>query len=131
VCVWAGLVLLFFFFFFKQKTAYEINAGDWSSDVCSSDLYARQSKWTEAIAALQQSIWINPYFSGPYILLGKAFSKTGQSAAAEDMLRHAVQYDPNNKAAHYLLGQVLQQAGRAEEARKEFEIAARLQGDIK
>jgi len=28
-----------FFFFFKQKTAYEINAGDWSSDVCSSDLF--------------------------------------------------------------------------------------------
>ena len=29
---------LFFFFFFKQKTAYEIGTGDWSSDVCSSDL---------------------------------------------------------------------------------------------
>src|SRR5216117_832570 len=28
----------FFFFFFKQKTAYEIRKGDWSSDVCSSDL---------------------------------------------------------------------------------------------
>src|SRR5216117_2714637 len=26
------------FFFFKQKTAYEIRKGDWSSDVCSSDL---------------------------------------------------------------------------------------------
>ena len=26
------------FFFFKQKTAYEILDGDWSSDVCSSDL---------------------------------------------------------------------------------------------
>src|SRR6059036_1256024 len=26
------------FFFFKQKTAYEITYGDWSSDVCSSDL---------------------------------------------------------------------------------------------
>src|SRR5213079_3468003 len=26
------------FFFFKQKTAYEITTGDWSSDVCSSDL---------------------------------------------------------------------------------------------
>ena len=24
--------------FFKQKTAYEIVTGDWSSDVCSSDL---------------------------------------------------------------------------------------------
>src|SRR5216117_4607990 len=29
---------LVFFFFFKQKTAYEIRKGDWSSDVCSSDL---------------------------------------------------------------------------------------------
>ena len=27
------------FFFFKQKTAYEITASDWSSDVCSSDLF--------------------------------------------------------------------------------------------
>src|SRR3546814_9758304 len=28
------------FFFFKQKTAYEMRISDWSSDVCSSDLYA-------------------------------------------------------------------------------------------
>src|SRR5213082_1881552 len=28
----------FLLFFFKQKTAYEIVSGDWSSDVCSSDL---------------------------------------------------------------------------------------------
>src|SRR3546814_4481514 len=28
----------FLFFFFKQKTAYEMRIGDWSSDVCSSDL---------------------------------------------------------------------------------------------
>jgi len=31
-------LFFFFFFFFKQKTAYEILDGDWSSDVCSSDL---------------------------------------------------------------------------------------------
>ena len=30
--------MVVFFFFFKQKTAYEIGTGDWSSDVCSSDL---------------------------------------------------------------------------------------------
>ena len=29
---------MFCVFFFKQKTAYEIGTGDWSSDVCSSDL---------------------------------------------------------------------------------------------
>ena len=34
----AVVVVVVFFFFFKQKTAYEIGTGDWSSDVCSSDL---------------------------------------------------------------------------------------------
>src|SRR3546814_2890138 len=29
------------FFFFKQKTAYEMRISDWSSDVCSSDLFVR------------------------------------------------------------------------------------------
>src|SRR3546814_13054681 len=28
-----------FCFFFKQKTAYEMRISDWSSDVCSSDLW--------------------------------------------------------------------------------------------
>src|ERR1043165_9224934 len=33
------LVVLLSFFFFKQKAAYEIRPRDWSSDVCSSDLF--------------------------------------------------------------------------------------------
>src|SRR3546814_5578562 len=32
--------LCYFFFFFKQKTAYEMRISDWSSDVCSSDLFS-------------------------------------------------------------------------------------------
>src|SRR3546814_16190580 len=35
--------VVFYFFFFKQKTAYEMRISDWSSDVCSSDLYARSA----------------------------------------------------------------------------------------
>ena len=39
-------------FFFKQKAAYEIKECDWSSDVCSSDLYcycspSYQTKWED------------------------------------------------------------------------------------
>src|SRR3546814_13054565 len=30
---------MLFFFFFKHKTAYEMRISDWSSDVCSSDLF--------------------------------------------------------------------------------------------
>src|SRR3546814_9222086 len=33
------IISCFFFFFFKQKTAYEMRISDWSSDVCSSDLF--------------------------------------------------------------------------------------------
>src|SRR3546814_4101761 len=33
------MFLVVLFFFFKQKTAYEMRISDWSSDVCSSDLY--------------------------------------------------------------------------------------------
>src|SRR3546814_1051319 len=29
------------FFFFKQKPAYELRISDWSSDVCSSDLFSQ------------------------------------------------------------------------------------------
>src|SRR6059036_1202873 len=38
VSVKSSTISFVIFFFFKQKTAYEITYGDWSSDVCSSDL---------------------------------------------------------------------------------------------
>src|SRR3546814_8988770 len=34
-------LLLYVFFCFKHKTAYEMRISDWSSDVCSSDLTAK------------------------------------------------------------------------------------------
>lgn len=42
------------------------------------------------------------------------------------MLRQAIEFDPNNRVAHHVLGQALQQLGRADEARREFEIAEKL-----
>lgn len=106
----------------------EINPGNAMAWYRLGDAYTRQLKWDEAIAVLQKSVWLNPFFSGPYILLGRAYMKKGDAAAAEGMLRRAVQYDPNNKSAHYLLGQLLQQSGRLEEAKRELDLAERLQG---
>ena len=91
------------------------------------DARVRQARWDEGILALQKSIWINPYYSAPYIILGRAYMKKGQPATAEGMLSRAIQYDPNNRSAHYLLGQLYQQAGRTEDAARELSIAERLQ----
>ena len=91
------------------------------------DAYLRASKPDEAMAALQKSLWLNPYYSAPYILLGRLYMTKDQPATAEGMLRRAIQYDPNNRSAHYLLGQLLQRVGRTDEAKKEFAIAESLQ----
>src|ERR1044071_6590382 len=37
-------------FFFKQKTAYEISTRDWSSDVCSSDLFRFKAGTLQVLA---------------------------------------------------------------------------------
>src|SRR5207245_1921731 len=48
------------------KRELEINPGDAMSFYRLGDAYTRQLKWDDALAALQKSVWINPYFSGPY-----------------------------------------------------------------
>src|SRR3546814_17427259 len=41
------------FFFFKQKTAYEMRISDWSSDVCSSDLWmSRDTRLSDVLHVL-------------------------------------------------------------------------------
>src|SRR3546814_4620758 len=51
---------MFLFFFFKQKTAYEMRISDWSSDVCSSDLAARQ-EWQRIETTLNREISHKPF----------------------------------------------------------------------
>jgi tetratricopeptide (TPR) repeat protein len=106
----------------------DVNPGNAMAWYQLGDVLVRESKWQDAIAMLQRSLWINPFYSGPYILLGQAYMRTGQPATAEGMLRRAIQYDPNNRAAHYLLAQLLQQLKRTDEAKAEFAIAEKLQG---
>src|SRR3546814_3733368 len=63
-----------YLFFFKQKTAYEMRISDWSSDVCSSDLFRaldanpQKLAFSEVYGALQTGVvdgqentWSNIY----------------------------------------------------------------------
>src|SRR3546814_8844776 len=51
--------LLFVLFFFKQKTAYEMRISDWSSDVCSSDLWKTTRCWDSRFDCLD-NCWSRP-----------------------------------------------------------------------
>ena len=108
------------------KREIQVNPGFAMAYYRLGDAYSRQSKWAEAIGPLQQSIWLNPFFSGPFIVLGKVYLKTGNLTNAESILKRGLAMDVNNYSGHHLLAQVLQKAGRAEEARQEFQTAERL-----
>src|SRR3546814_18253064 len=51
------------FFFFKQKTAYEMRISDWSSDVCSSDLWSEMifNHITLKVPGEDGAFLINPF----------------------------------------------------------------------
>src|SRR3546814_11486455 len=82
-----------FIFFFKQKTAYEMRISDWSSDVCSSDLFA--GKLAEG--------------AGAGVAQAHAGHAVHRAVAAEDIVDHRV-------PAHLALG-VPEQPVRSEERR--------------
>src|SRR3546814_7584450 len=62
------------FFFFKQKTAYGLRIGDWSSDVCSSDLLnvgrVLRLGWTAKLAKLVLPSALPYIFTGMRLSLG-------------------------------------------------------------
>src|SRR5881398_1850038 len=63
------------FFFFKQKTAYEMLSGDWSSDVCSSDLGVLQGVVQEVEKRTRDRFAVHDYrwnVAGNVLLEGKS-----------------------------------------------------------
>ena len=64
------------FFFFKQKTAYEIGTGDWSSDVCSSDLVNEidiAGEDSSDVSAFRSYLnWANQTFEAQHWEIGRA-----------------------------------------------------------
>src|SRR3546814_2610652 len=50
------MLMMKYIFLFKQKTAYEMRISDWSSDVCSSDLFAAETPGAGRVAGLPRKI---------------------------------------------------------------------------
>jgi len=91
------------------------------------DAYIRQGNYDRAKQSLQEAILLGPNFTGPFILLGKVLLKQGDAAGAANYLQHARSMDGQNYMAHNLLGQAYRQMGLIDEARKETDIAQKLQ----
>src|SRR3546814_17691891 len=101
----------FFFFFFKQKTAYEMRISDWSSDVCSSDLFSR-------------------------IYLARKWRNEGRTQEAVDLLEdhlsevESTGYQRLIGEVHSLLAEMKLLLGDTSAARKHAEAAIALNGGL-
>jgi tetratricopeptide (TPR) repeat protein len=80
------------------------------------DAYARGENWDAAVPCLQRSIWLNAFFSGPFIVLGKCYLKQKNYFNAEADLKRALELDPRNYSATYLLMQTLTAEQKKDEA---------------
>src|SRR3546814_3221094 len=70
---------MFIVFFFKQKTAYDMRISDWSSDVCSSDLFI-------AAPAASARNWPKDARNAAIAVLGLTRLAQQDAAAAEALL---------------------------------------------
>ena len=93
------------------------------------DAYTRKGDLVQAQLALQRALLLEPTTTAPYILLGKVLLKKRDPVSATGYLERAEKMDPANYMTHSLLGQAYRGVGRTDEARRETELAQRLQAD--
>jgi tetratricopeptide (TPR) repeat protein len=96
-------------------------------------VYATEAKWADAISLLEKAARLQPNNPDPYFFLGQAYQSLEQYERAIEVLKKTIELNPDLAHndyqvtnAHYRLGQSLIKAGRADEGRKELQIAAEL-----
>jgi Flp pilus assembly protein TadD len=87
--------------------------------------FAAQNQLDKAVLNYRKALTF-PTYPTPelaYHNLGEAYLRQGKTKEAEEALRQAIQLEPKNQFTHYLLGVVLAESGRRDEARSVFKYA--------
>jgi tetratricopeptide (TPR) repeat protein len=91
------------------------------------DAYIHADDFDRAQQALDRAVLLEPNVNIPFILLGKVLLKKNNSLMAKMYLERALEMDPRNYMAHYLLGQTYRSLGRSDDAEREFLAAEQVQ----
>lgn len=107
--------------------------------------YVHAGRYEEAIKAGQQAITLlgqtgqaykqelqirNEVLSNAYKNLGNAYNGLKQYNEAADALKHAIEIEPNNAAAHFNLGLALHSGGRYSEAIEAYKAVIKLRPEL-
>src|SRR5579863_2175776 len=91
------------------------------------DLYLRTGKYQEAQEDVMKAISLDTSRTGPFVLMGKVLLRRSDPQSALLYLKHADKMDPANYVTHTLLGQAYRSLGREDDAKQEFDTAAKIQ----
>lgn len=91
------------------------------------DAYIRTGDFDRAQQALDRAVLLEPNVNSPFILLAKVLLKQQNPMMAKMYLARALELDPKNYMAHYLLGQTYRALGRTEDAALEYKTAEQIQ----
>lgn len=91
------------------------------------DAESHLGRHLDAEVESERSMWLDSTSSESLIVLAKALLSQGRTEQAERTLLRALALDPNSYTAHFLLGQVYRQLGKAAMADREFKLAAQIQ----
>jgi Flp pilus assembly protein TadD len=85
------------------------------------------SQLEDAKSHFQSALKANPRYGEALFGLGKTEIALNSPAGAVAPLRKAVEIDPSNVEAHFVLGTALRQSGHAVEGQREQKISVELQ----
>lgn len=114
----------------ELKEELAISPNDFLTYAALGKIEASYHRYAEAERYLQRAVVLNPKNPDAFLYLGQMYFDTNRTAEAEANLRKAIQLTTDNsrnhfqiQKAHFLLGRILMQQHREEEAHAEMQIA--------
>jgi tetratricopeptide (TPR) repeat protein len=89
-------------------------------------ILAASQKFQEAVPLLRVSISGRPNFMPAHLLLGKCYASLGDVKNAIQEISRAVQLNPNEPSAHYLLARLYVRSSEKEKSEREFALFEKL-----
>ena len=105
----------------EYQAALAANPLDEQSECRLGDIALRSSDFKQAFDRFSRAVKLQPDDPEASIGLAKTLMSMNQPQKAEPLLQHALQLDPTIAVAHFRLGTVYRQTGRAAEAKHEME----------
>jgi len=98
------------------QRAVILNPDSWQGQVLLGDLFRQRKKWDAAISYYHEAAHLKPDSPGPPLGLAIIYWQTGRNPQGEAALKRALEVDPDNHMANFILGDIYIRERRFDDA---------------